>query len=188
MDGVAKARLSDTEIQIFTPEEMERLLSTVRPELVPYLTIGAFAGLRTAELQRLDWSDVKLTERFIEVSAKKAKTGSRRLAPITDNLQAWLLPHAKASGPVAQFADNLGRERNRLAASVNDKWPDAGFEWKRNGLRHSFVSYRLASVMDTAQVALEAGNSPQVIFKHYRQLVTEAEANRWFSLFPPSPA
>jgi hypothetical protein len=34
--------------------------------------------------------------------------------------------------------------------------------------------------------ALEAGNSPQMIFQHYRQLVTESEARKWFSVHPPA--
>jgi hypothetical protein len=38
-------------------------------------------------------------------------------------------------------------------------------------LRRSFISYRLAAIQNTAQVALEAGNSPQMIFRHYRELV-----------------
>jgi hypothetical protein len=33
-------------------------------------------------------------------------------------------------------------------------------------------------------VALEAGNSPQLIFSNYRQLVTEAETAKWFSILP----
>ena len=33
-----------------------------------------------------------------------------------------------------------------------------------------------------AQVALEAGNSPQMIFKHYRELVHPADAKTWFAL------
>jgi hypothetical protein len=41
-------------------------------------------------------------------------------------------------------------------------------EWPRNVLRHSFISYRIASVKSADQVALEAGNSPSIIFKHYR--------------------
>lgn len=184
MDGVAKAKLTESEVQIFTPLEMKRLLSTVRSELVPYFAIGAFAGLRTAELKRLDWSEVNMEERFIEVAAKKAKTGSRRLVPITDNLHAWLTPHATESGTVARFVANMGRQTDRLVYDVNQKWSDMKFAWKHNAMRHSFVSYRLAAVQDAAQVALEAGNSPQVIFKHYRQLVTGKEAERWFSIYP----
>jgi integrase len=35
--------------------------------------IGGFAGLRSAEIQRLEWSDIDLQRRFITVSALKAK-------------------------------------------------------------------------------------------------------------------
>ena len=56
------------------------------------------------------------------------------------------------------------------------------FAWKNNGLRHSYISYRLAAVQNTAQVALEAGNSPQMIFQHYRELVRPADAEKWFAV------
>jgi predicted urease superfamily metal-dependent hydrolase len=59
--------------------------------------------------------------------------------------------------------------------------------WRHNALRHSFCSYRLAEIKNAAQVALEAGNSPQMIFKHYRELVTEAEARQWFGIMPGVP-
>ena len=42
-------------------------------ENVPILAIGAFYGLRTAELQRLDWKDLKFEERAVIVGADKAK-------------------------------------------------------------------------------------------------------------------
>jgi len=51
-------------------------------------------------------------------------------------------------------------------------------------MRHSFISYRLAILHDTARVALEAGNSPQVIFGHYRELVTPEAATAWFNVKP----
>jgi hypothetical protein len=38
--------------------------------------------------------------------------------------------------------------------------------WKHNALRHSFISYRVADIQNVAQVALEAGNSPGMIFGH----------------------
>jgi hypothetical protein len=55
---------------------------------------------------------------------------------------------------------------------------------KRNGLRHSFCSYRLALTQNANQTALEAGHSADILFAHYRQLCTEAEAKRWFSIAP----
>ena len=75
------------------------------------------------------------------------------------NLRAWLLPHAKASGAVEPLA-NLGNQFLKLANR-------AKVEWKRNGLRHSFISYRVAQTRDIASVSIEAGNSPQVIPRHY---------------------
>jgi hypothetical protein len=51
-------------------------------------------------------------------------------------------------------------------------------------LRHSFISYRIADVKSADQVALEAGNSPSIIFKHYRELTTEQQADEWFGILP----
>jgi integrase len=177
ISGVERAEDDSGEIEIFTPDEMRSLLANARAELIPYLTIAAFSGLRAAELQRLDWAEINIARRFIEVKASKAKTASRRLAPIPDNLAAWLTKHARTSGPIVPFA-NISKQLTMYLA------PLAKLQWKHNGLRHSFISYRLADVQDVGKVALEAGNSPQMVFKHYRQLVTKEEATEWFSITP----
>jgi integrase len=176
IDSVARAKEAETEIEIFTPEELGKLLGVCRPEIVPFLTIGAFAGLRSAELTRLDWHDVRLEDGFIEVKARKAKTASRRLVPLAENLKAWLRPYWRTSGRVCGVG-NVGNALMDLAK-------EAEVKWKHNGLRHSFISYRVADIQNVAQVALEAGNSPQMIFKHYRELVRAADAKRWFALVP----
>ena len=46
----------------------------------------------------------------------------------------------------------------------------------------------MAQVQNVAQVALEAGNSPQIIFSNYRELVKPADAAQWFALDPETPA
>ncbi len=51
-------------------------------------------------------------------------------------------------------------------------------------LRDSFISYRIAIVKSTDQVALEAGNSPAIIFKNYRELASDDEAAAWFNIMP----
>ena len=33
---------------------------------------------------------------------------------------------------------------------------------------------------------MDAGNSEDIIFKNYRELVTEDEAKAWFSIYPDS--
>ena len=42
----------------------------------------------------------------------------------------------------------------------------------------------MSKVKSADQVALEAGNSPSIIFKHYRELTTEEHADKWFSILP----
>jgi integrase len=195
MAAIEKPEDDITEIEIFSPDEMNEILRFARPEIIAWMAIAGFAGLRTAELQRLDWRDVNLAERHIEVTAAKSKTASRRLVPIADNLLVWLTPHSHSTGRVTEYENmskqivwlvqdiNADREKRAKATGIDMK-DEALFRWKRNALRHSFISYRLAAIKNTAEVALEAGNSPQMIFKHYRQLVTEAEAKKWFSIVP----
>jgi integrase len=191
VEAIQQAKADNSEIQIFRPSEFAEILNTARPEMVPWLAVGGLAGLRSAELQRLDWSEVNLAERHIEITAAKAKTAARRLAPVTDNLAAWLAPYAKPAGKVTGFESwwnqipKLVEEMNRVR---RERGNAAKFVWKHNGLRHSFCSYRLASIKNAAQVALEAGNSPQMIFQHYRQLVTESEAGKWFAVMPDASA
>jgi hypothetical protein len=44
----------------------------------------------------------------------------------------------------------------------------------------------VAKIKNVNEVAMEAGNSPDMIFKHYRELVTEKEADAWFGVTPES--
>ncbi len=161
-------------VTIFTPENITSLLAKADKTLRPFLAIGAFAGLRMAELQRLDWREIDLERGFITVAASKAKTRQRRLVPISDSLNLWLTPCKRMIGPVC------AHQRPQIAAAALCK----GFSWAKNGLRHSYISYRLAILHDTARVALEAGNSPEVIFGHYRELVTPEAAKAWFDVRP----
>ncbi|MDE2641812.1 MAG: hypothetical protein OSB55_03525, partial [Verrucomicrobiota bacterium] len=72
-------------IQIFTPSEMRKLLAATSNEFLPSIVLGAFAGLRSAEIERLTWDDIRLTERHIIVGKDKAKTASRRIVPAWGN-------------------------------------------------------------------------------------------------------
>jgi integrase len=163
-----------TKTEIFQPSEMVKLVGAASSEELGPLAIGAFAGLRMAEIHRLEWKAVDLDRRIITLRADQAKTASRRIVPISDNLAAWI-EHLPREGKVVK---NTGLDLTKLTDRLGMKWP-------RNALRHSYISYRLAIVKDAAKVALEAGNSPDIIFKHYRELVTEPEANEWFSIMPP---
>ncbi len=175
VEKVQLVRVKTDDVTIFSPAEMATLLHAAPPELVPILAIGAFSGIRMAELNRLDWSAIDLERRIIEIRAGQAKTASRRVVPITDNLAAWLTP-LERKGKIVRTKE-LQTHVPALARALKIDWP-------RNVLRHSFISYRIAIVKSADQVALEAGNSPSIIFKHYRELTTEEQAAAWFGILP----
>lgn len=187
LDAVARAKDGDGEIEIFTPKELAEILTHADERVIPFLALGAFAGIRHAEIQRLDWRDIHFDAGIVEIRAKKAKTASRRTVPLLANLRAWLLPHRQTAGSVCVY-QNMASEIDRLVRSINAARKEGkvndSFAWKHNALRHSFISYRVADIQNVAQVALEAGNSPQMIFKHYRELVRPADAKTWFSIAP----
>ena len=177
-DFLTKAKPVSNAVGILQPDQLGRLLHATDPTLVPYIAIGAFAGLRQAELMRLDWSDVLVTQSLIEIKAHKAKTAQRRLVPIHANLAEWLRPHIRSRGALYTGSRTLGR--------VTGTAKRLGIEWPNNALRHSYASYRLASCKNAAEVALEMGNSPRMIFEHYRELVTPTDARKWWSITPES--
>ncbi len=52
---VERAKERAGEIEILTVAETARLLECAEVETLPYWAIGAFAGLRSAEIERLEW-------------------------------------------------------------------------------------------------------------------------------------
>jgi integrase len=178
LSRVEKRNGKPTPVEIFTPSELAVLLKHASPQVATCIALSAFAGLRAEEILRLEWADVERRPGFIEVAAHKAKTATRRIVPISENLAHWLAiapcnaervwPHSKA-----WFFEAL-----RNAAQ------GAKIKWKQNALRHSFISYRLAEIQDVNRVALEAGNSTQMIFRHYRELATPQQAKTWFAIVP----
>lgn len=172
-------------ILIYTPEQCTAYLLHARDNLIPFIAIQAFAGIRTREIlgdkthPPLDWRDLKLDKRKIYVAPDSAKEGTPdRIIPISENLADWLGPYARRSGPICSLA-NVTNALRRTAARA--KTP-----FLRNGFRKSFISYRLALVKDIGQVAEEAGNSPQIIKTNYRDPREDEEGQRWFSISPQS--
>lgn len=232
LESVPVVNDRDGDIEVFTATELTEVLCCASERMVPFVVLGAFAGIRHAEIQRLEWKDVRFDEGHIEIRASKAKTASRRLVPILPTLKEWLLKFREPAGLVVSHR-NVAFELHLIAKTANQfrraAWAEAHgkteedlkqaekqarelaakrpkgklrrqkgevppgaetaevegwepFAWKHNALRHSFISYRLAAINDTAKVALEAGNSPQMIFQHYRELVRPTEAEKWFAV------
>jgi integrase len=178
LDGAGQRKEPPAPIEIFSPGELRQLLHTAPPNLAACIALQAFGGIRSEELLRLTWSDLERRKGFVEVGASKAKTAARRLIPVAPCLDQWLAMAPRNGDKVWPGTKWVYHH------ALNNTAKLAGIGWKTNALRHSFVSYRLAATQDVAKVALEAGNSPAMIFKHYRELATDAEAAEWFGIMP----
>jgi integrase len=176
-DELAKAKDRGGKIGILKPEELARLLASAPEGIALFFALGAFTGMRSSEILRLDWLDLNFGRRFITVAPEKAKTATRRLVPILSNLMEWLAPYGGRSGCL--FASRRDADR-AIAFAKNSQ-----ITWPNNALRHSYATYRLAITADAARVALEMGNSPQKLMRNYRELADEKEAAAWFSILPP---
>ena len=176
----AKPKLPDNPPEILTVDELRAFLDAAQraaPGVLPMLAIGAFSGLRDAEIKRLDWSEVDQKRGHIEIKAAKAKSARRRIVPIQPNLSQWLQPYAGMTGAVVAVNWRKKVDAVRKAAKLT--------RWPQNGLRHSYASYRLAAIHDAPRVASELGHtSPKMLYSTYRELVLPEEAERYWKLVP----
>ena len=175
-EKIDRPDVEDGEPGIFTVDQARTLLENAdRFGLLPYISIGLFAGLRSAELMRLKGDSIKLEEKVIIVGADVAKKRSRRVVEMADVLISWLKPLLPIKGPVvdtANFRENM--DGLKSAAEITD--------WPHNGLRHSFGSYHLAYWGDQVKTASQMGHrDASLVHNHYKALVLKAQAEQYWN-------
>jgi hypothetical protein len=166
---------------IYSPEDMRKILAAADDTLRPTLEIKAFSGARTEEVTRLWWVMVAEAEQCLKVPDAVGKICARRV-PLLPNLQTRL----------AKYTAELKRERVSVdwpsANSLTRAWArtaaKAGVPYKRNAFRNSYITYRLIITEDIGKVAEECGTSAKMIKKNYqsRAAISPATAEEWFAL------
>ena len=185
LEGVQKyTKRKQGEISTYTADEMRRLIAAADKRILPMIVIGGFAGLRHAEIARLDWSDIDLEEGFIEVKAENAKTDTRRIVPLKPNLKLFLQKVENKKGKVVPVVNTTKHLLKTAADTADAENEIKALEWKHNALRHTYISARVAESGDVPRVADEAGNSPQVIRTNYLKRMRPAAAAEWFGIMP----
>jgi integrase len=183
--ALQKPVTKDSQITIWSVDELAEILNNSPKDCIPYLVIGAFCGLRPSEILRANWSHITSCGGYFEVIGEKGNK-SRRTVPLSEAAKAWLAEHKKASGPISPHPRSnkvhklIKDSINQARLKVNQK----NFTWKSNALRHSFGSYRVAVIKNIPQVAYEMGNSSRMIQTHYLHVVTPEEGQRYFSILP----
>ena len=179
-EQIEMAREQPLEIGILTVADFARVLVMLRdfhPGMLATGILAGFCGLRRSELHAQKWSDVHLDRSLLRISKAKRNTPSKRLVPLSAAAVEWLkLCDSMADLVATPWA--LDRIRTFAREAV------PAIPCPENGFRHSFISYRVASTGNVAETALESGNSPAIIHKHYRELVDKTAGAAWFDLTP----
>ncbi len=166
------------EAGICTPQEVADLLSCADERIVPALAISFFAGVRRSEIEKLDWSQIKLDQGFITITAGNAKTAQRRNVSISDNLMEWLKPYAQKKGKVVSSPAIYRFEQ----VKATDK---AKIKWLHNAGRHSFASYHLALHEDAGKTAKQLGHmNSELLYRHYHTLVSKQDSTSYWDITP----
>lgn len=147
---------------------------------LPAVALMIFAGIRPKEIERLQWSDIHFDHESIRIDGAASKTRSSRIVPMSDNLRAWLelTPNIEREGSITPT-----RWGNKIKAI---RWA-AGISETQDAMRHSFASYHLAAHADFNALQEAMGhNTPEMVLKHYRALVTKRDAVAFWSIKPES--
>ncbi|MSU21629.1 MAG: hypothetical protein EXS30_09570 [Pedosphaera sp.] len=178
-DAMRPERANTAEVLFYTPKEFGELLETAEGSMRAMIAISGLAGLRTAELLRLDWTEVWRVPGHIEITSGKSKTRQRRLVEICSALSAWLEPFRSfANGKMWTDTESIF-QKEFLTLSEETRIPR-----KTNGLRHAFCTYHFAAHSNENLTSALAGNSPAMIHSNYKGLATKAEAEKWFNVTP----
>ena len=202
---VTNPKVDDRTPDILTIPQVTALLHTslhqTNLDLVTYVALGVFCGVRSDELAKLDWSAVDLEAGQITISQKIAKKRRIRIIRVPDCCKAWLMAGGlKTSGPIRPKSFAYRWEKLTTAANEFGGYNEQGqiiktqkplglLPWPINALRHSAASYHFAKYGDAAKTCAMLGQKDdQVLFDHYRSLVKPADAERFYQILPPEPS
>jgi len=185
VEQIEKPTVTETSPGVLTLKQASALLNVCasrEAEMLPAVAIGLFAGLRTEELDQLDWKHVDLREKNIHVPPEIAKTREGRDVEIHPTLHAWLLPYAKREGKLAPAKSYDWRLKSKAnAAGITD--------WPKNALRHSFASYHFAAFKNAPLTSAMLGHhgSTRTFERRYKKRVTPTDAARYWKMKPAAP-
>lgn len=190
MDKIPTIKLDREEPEIMDVSEVRKFLSVAMDFrgglLLPYVTLALFCAVRPAELSKLTWDDIDLEARELTIGSKVAKMRARRIVSISDNAARFLFRHAvrKPAFVGKNFRKHFD-EIKRLAGWCSPKQPEANKKaWVPDILRHTGISFHLALHQHEGKTAAWAGNSPDVIQRHYKGLVKAKDAAEFWNITP----
>ena len=142
------------------------------PDMVPY-ALAFYAGLRRAEIKRLDWPDVELDGYRLVVRKAKSRAGTGRRPPIAEPLRPILLGESmrqgrRDSGAVSAVSVMSGK----IAERARKRWAAAGLEpITLHECRHTYASFLMAAGYTLRELMEYMGHSSLQATERYVKLL-----------------
>lgn len=195
-DGIEPRVEPYREPVFFPPCKVARIMAEVEKSPPPrgagiYFALGFFAGVRTAEIMRMEWSDVNLEEGYVRVSMPKGVTnGARpRIVELEPCAAAWVDVFRCAgngiprTGALVEDARSITDWKKRHLEPLGLSW---GNDEYRNVMRHTYATMHVAAFRNPPGTALNMGHghASGVLERHYMGLAARAEAEAHWRIFP----
>jgi integrase len=175
-------------VSTISAEDTEKLFRAVDPEVIPFLTLNFFCGIRRAVIERLNWSELSIAKKRVIVPRYKGKNQKRYPVTLSDNAIEWLKPKEQARGsflaPSRAFQSEGKPSKRRTRELILAAAKRAGIELSDNGGRHTFISMHVAYNESIDRTALEADTSPAIIKSNYLHIVSKEDAAKFWAIKP----
>lgn len=196
------AYLDNTQIPIFL-DELQKLDidNSIRVSLMLMLMLG----LRSGEARGLRWIDIDFIKGVVSIEKNVGETynglaltdlktkRSRRKLPLSPVLRDILLKHQEQQRQYAQSLGSVWQENgivcpnsvgglmdkaapNKAVKRILKLRKDLPRDLHAHSMRHSFVSLLISNGLDVVNVAALAGDTIEVISKHYAHSFAERRA------------
>lgn len=167
---------------ILNADEMRALLDAeMSDSMRASILLGGFAGLRSIEVQRMDWEDIDVKAGQIWVRPEVSKQHHGMMDRIVDFTEPMVRRKKFFNGKKGRIVPGSARahyeERRRLAAKLGwDGFPE-------NSLRHSFATYHLARCKSAPLTAFQMGHSsPAMVQRVYAVPAARADSEAWWRI------
>ena len=177
--GVASLKETPNPPRLLSGGEVSRLLAEIPDYLRAAVGVAVYAGLRRAEILRLQWEHVDLKAGVLTVVSRdggKTKSNKDRRVPISDDLTTLLRSHPRKLGQRLLFPSTSQGERHDFRTALVSAAKRAGIEKiGMHQLRHAFCSHALMQGADPRSVMGWMGHSSLATTLRYAHVSQEHE-------------
>lgn len=97
MRGIKPLKQKRAEIRPFSLDEVSLLISAIRSDYKPYLTVRCFTGLRTGEANGLQWCDLDFERNVLRVERTHSRNGDGETKTELSKREIPMVPQVRAA-------------------------------------------------------------------------------------------